>query len=425
MNYFLALISLFLLLINLAIDKDYLRPSIIFGIGYTYSSAVLAINSFNWNYQISGKTFLMILLGQVLFIIGERFAVHLKPNRKIRVKGSIDASYSETRNSVFFIIGFILLVGLLTVRLGNIRQVISTYGTGQYLLSTYRAFGIGEDNTSLPVKFLEIFCSAFSFYYFNKFCYLSGKYNVKRYKYILLLVMYIVACAMSSNRSNVLGNIFIATLIWLFTQRMLNHQMVISAKNKRRILIIAFLGFALFAALGSLTGKTQRSGIIESISGYSAASIPALDTFIKSYNDSPQFGYNTLESLKRILELIGLKVNYNISYYAHGTFVKIGPIKTNIYTCFRDYIMDYGYVGALIVLLLVGFGFGLFYKNKVRNKQSKAANYVIYSIFALYILFSFLTERIFSNILTATTLIQVLVLIVLYASNPLGDELGK
>jgi oligosaccharide repeat unit polymerase len=421
-NYVLAIAVTAILVLNVALNRDCLRPSVIFGSGFVYSSVIFALHTDAWNYEISLSTLLLVALAQLAFWCGELFGYRISPPPgRVPVRCAGNNELFRKRNERMFALGLVLCLTLILVRLRNIREIWAAYGTGDYLLASARMYGGGEDAVSAIQKFLEVFCVVFAYYYFHRFCWLSAKCRIRKFRYLLPMGMVMFSSVLSTNRSGVLSLLFTSTLIWLFTQRSLNRRISIPFNMKRRILLVLAAGLVAFAALGHLTGKTQRSGFFPSIMRYSAGSLGALDIFLKVHDGEPQFGYYSLEPIKRIGTLLGLKVQHNVDYFGHGSFVQVGNLKTNIYTCFRHYVFDYGWAGTEVLLVVLGACFGFCYKAFVFDRISCHVNFVIYSNLAVFVFFSFLTERMFAGILTATTLVKVAAFMRLYAMLPLSS----
>ncbi len=425
MNYWLLAVLIIELIVNLAIDKDILRPSVLFNMGFVYATFILAVNTSTWQYQISFTTFSVICMSPFLMFIGEQFGkrLNLKFRRIVIGEYHLKAKYcTKKTENFYFVMGLILSVLLIVVRLRSIRSSFATYGQGEYLLSNYRAYGISENSSNFGLKLLEIASYGFTYYFFNRYCYYKALYQKSQPKYLLMLGLCMLSCVLSSARSTMMHVVFCCTLIWLLTNRQVHKEISISSKAKRRIVYILVFGLCAFAVLGNLTGKTQIGGFFETISVYSAGGIPALDTFIQNFDGNSTFGYYTLSGLTRILELIGVNVTYNVSYFSHGAFITIGGFTTNIYTCFRNYLSDYGYVGTQVLMLLMGIIFGIFYRQVTNKEELKPVNYTVYSFLIFYVFFSFITERVFSQILTATTIFEILLLLFLYARMPFEME---
>lgn len=420
MNYVYLIFIILAIWLNLKTNNGYFRPSVFFMGGFCCAFTVLAINSRNWDYTLSFKTFFMIFLSMFFFFCGEFFSLKISRKNK-RIYNPFIVKFSLKRNQIFWWLGLILAIALLIYRIASIRTVIAMYGQGNYILENYRAYGTGEDSISISIKFLESTVSVFSFYYVVVF-FLSKEKIKKKIKNLIPIILYTIQCILSASRSNVLRIIFICTLLWIFIKN--NQQNIkLKFKTKRNLIIIFIFAMLFFAFLGNLTGKTQKLGVIDSLSIYTGGSLPALDIFIRKYAGSPQFGYYTLQGVRRILELLGVDIVYKISYFSHGDFIHFGMYKTNVYSCFRNYLIDYGYIGSIVLMFIFGYIFGLFYDRRIKKHSSlKYYDITIYSVLIFYVFFSFVTERIFSQILTATTIFEILLYFVIFSRNPVEKK---
>lgn len=423
MNYILFSSLLIILLIKVYISKDWLRPSTLYTLGFTYAAFILSVDTVKWGYILSTKTVILIIISQFMIWIGDAIGSRLGiADFRIGHNQLTQRPYNARKEQIVYTISIVCILVLVAIRIQNIRNSNFLYGTGQYYLSNYRRYGIEDTSGDFVMKLFEILSSMFCYYFFCDIC-LSG--IKKKRKNIIPIGLYIISCVLSSARSSILHFIFACTLIWILSNRYKNSVIKISSKMKRRIIIILVLGLLSFGILGYLTGKTQTEGFFDSIEVYSAGSLPALDSFVKEFDGHVSFGYYTLQGIRRILELLGVNVTYNVSYFSHGEFIKFGNgYVTNIYTCFRNYLTDYGFIGSQILIFLIGLVFGKFYRRMISKERLTPYRYTLYSVLIFYVFFSFITERVFSQILTATTIIGILFISWLFKSLPMqGDKL--
>ena len=360
--------------------------------------------------------------------VGDSLGVRLTINKQRVVYEAYDHNI-DTENNVpeinarrkrlYYILSIVAAVILIAIRLNNIRTSNLMYGAGEYYLQSFRRHGIEDTSGNFLMKLFEIINSMFSYYYFCDYC----LHKKAARKNLVPISLYLVTCILSSARSTILHFIFACTLIWLLTNRYNNYQIRLSLKTKRRLILILIIGLLTFAILGYLTGKTQNAGFLDSIEVYSAGAIPALDGFISEFDGNPSFGMYTLQGFRRILELIGIKVSYNVSYYSHGDYVVFGNgIVTNIYTCLRNYLVDYGFIGSQVAVFFIGVFFGVFYRITITETKISPYRYTMYSIFVFYVFFSFITERVFSQIPTATTIIGIFFVRYLFRTLPVSGD---
>lgn len=428
MNFWLLMILSIELVLNLLSNKDILRPSVLFNSGFVFAAIILAINTKNWEYNISCKTLLIVCTAQVFMYLGELLGrkIKLSHHRIVIENHKIKATKkNRERENLYFSVGIVLSIALILVRLIGINRSFSSYGQGDFLFSNYRAYGIEDNSSNFGLKMLEIFNYSFTYFFFNKYCYEKGKYGKSKAKYLLFLFFCLLSCVLSSARSMMMHVVFSCTMIWLLTNRQVHGNIRISVNAKKRIIYILIIGLLTFSILGYLTGKTQTIGFKDSIYVYSSGGFLALDTFVKNFDGNSNFGFYTLSGLTRVLELIGINVSYNVPYFSHGTFLSIGKVTTNIYTCFRNYLFDYGYFGTQFIMLIFGFIFGMFYRATIYKDKLEARQYTVYSMLIFYLFFSFITERVFSQILTATMIIQVSFMLFLYSRIPFEVENSK
>lgn len=420
--------NIIILLLNYITNKDYLRPSILYGCGFVVSGLFLVFSYGTWKYTLSLTTIILITLSHVILYFGEGTALRIMigSTRKRTVSthdmpgALLTGQQINVRRKVFIVVSVVIALVLAVLRVTTIRMSNELYGVGDYYLSSYRAYGVSELSDNILIKVTELVSSAFAYYYLYVF-FISGK---KKKAYLIPILLCFISDVLSSSRSGIIYRIFVCTLLWVCVNRIKRKSVRLTKHEKRRIVAILFVGLVIFALVGYLTGKTQRGGFFDSISVYTAGSLPALDIFMKGYDGSHEFGFYTFESIKRIMEIIGIKITYNLSYYSHGTFTTWGSnLSTNVYTCLRAYLLDYGYIGTMILFYILGIVYGGLYKHTMRNNTNPCKQ-VIYSMLVFYLFFSFITERVFSQTLTVTTILAVILTRLLFHYMPVYETLN-
>jgi oligosaccharide repeat unit polymerase len=154
-------------------------------------------------------------------------------------------------------------------------------------------------------------------------------------------------------------------------------------KNYRAIffgifaLFVLFLGFALIA---QLVGKYTGNNLL-SFYGYLFAPSHALDQIILGVRHGDPAAIYTFRPFLGVLEHVGLieKQPFLLPYFSNPT--------VNVYTMFGCYILDYGVVGSMVVVSILGFISGVIYcKAKIALKAGTNGPFVFFSSLNLAIL---------------------------------------
>jgi oligosaccharide repeat unit polymerase len=168
------------------------------------------------------------------------------------------------------------------------------------------------------------------------------------------------------------------------------------------LLIKVAFGFLIFIViftfLGLLSGKVSNDSIVDSIYLYAGSPIIALNQYLGSPTHNNIFGYESFTGVRELLNRFFPSINPGLYFLPS---IRIGNnVYTNIYTSFRSFIADFGYVGLLSIQFLIGLVYTIFTryflnKNSITNLFFPIAPlvvyYVIYQLFTATITYSILS----------------------------------
>jgi len=128
-------------------------------------------------------------------------------------------------------------------------------------------------------------------------------------------------------------------------------------------IIVAAIGvLALFSALRWLVGRTNGADFFSYITSYAGGSIQLFDLYLK--NPAPSNGVFGQETFRGIVSAIGRHFDNSLTFSWQLEFrYSNGIMLGNVYTAFRYWIYDFGYVGWLIMLVLYAFIFTSLHKH--------------------------------------------------------------
>ena len=112
----------------------------------------------------------------------------------------------------------------------------------------------------------------------------------------------------------------------------------------------------LFVLLGMLTGKTQKSSVMQIIGEYFGSGIAALNTWIEGkYLYASRSSLIGEETFRSLYQLIARFVNIPMSSSLKEFISFNNGDTTNVYTAFRDYYSDFGMFGTWMIEFMMGF----------------------------------------------------------------------
>lgn len=187
---------------------------------------------------------------------------------------------------------------------------------------------------------------------------------------------------------------------------------------RRRAVGYAVLAGVIFAALFFLmglvsgkTGDTVGRSYLQIFAHYAGLSLPAFGEIIQyPVLEDGLIGSHTLGPLYRVLASLGLPLPHVINFMP---FVNFSGIDTNVYTIFWRYCWDFGIVGMLLMMFLLGAGYTLAYRF-ISHGRLRPFALMTYALFVYPIFWFPMDDRFLMDVLNTTTLYDLVLLFVLY-----------
>lgn len=401
MYIFLILLLLVIALINLSKYKfEVLHPCVLLSLMFTFCTVIGAVRYFDWQLNsYSGTAVALIVTGVVCFSIGGAFApviVEKLPARNMPIRHNrIDVSWAYIAIAVligiianYLLFRYIIeLVGSLGYSKGSFSSVLYGYYKAKVKLENLGERGMpGLTNLLNRVVAAN---SAFALYIFVHN--ISFKVFQKRDWCFLLIVMFWpIQAILKSGRGDML--VLLAETVYLL-YFFWNMYYGWNGSVNRKIILWGsrFLVFFLFVFVLLAVGTGRRNSFAELnvrdyLTKYISVGIRNFDLYIQNPVRSDFPGKETFPAIGRILyNYFGIGELYSSSLEVRT----IGQWSIgNIYTGFRRYYADFGLLGLILISVVLGYGFTLFYlKNKVSCYKDKSG-------FGL-LLFAYLSKEIF------------------------------
>lgn len=393
------------LVIYLFFKKDLCSPIILFSSCFLISSFIFMLNTNIWNYEIAYKTMIIIVFSILFFslgcIIGNKMKVNVKNSKPINKESQI-----IIMNKKMYYAFFAITIIAICVRMLSVLYTVGNLDIFNGSIGMYRHYD-GSVKYDFYLKLLSPCMSAIVIY--SIIVLLSCFKNKMEgyFKYLLLILGYFIYNMLSSSRIDIIYLFIYISGIYIFTRK----KTFKKSKNiwSYCLLILGVYVFIrIFFSLGYLTGKSQiQTSVFDNISIYSASSIGALDVYLKQFSYSIQnlFTY----SMKGLFNFLSY---FNINLSTIDTdqfgFIMYGNMThtTNIYTSLSVLIHDFGYIGSMIVLFFEGLFFQYIYiKTKKYYEAGNFSWLMTYVYIMPLIMLSSITDRVFSSLLTITTII--------------------
>ncbi|WP_251717093.1 O-antigen polymerase [Lactobacillus agrestimuris] len=403
MIYYLFFTTLILTAVAyFANHKDWISPSFLFSLSFLFASFFLMLNINNWGNSFDLKTYLVICLGILEFIIVcylIDFLSKKTTQKNLNKFGKIfllDKGYLKLLGIEILQLFFILIIVLEIKRVtgqSNISNAIN--------LINKSANGYVIVNYSLPtyIGLMETFNQNVGI--LGEYLFIRELTLKKHFSWILFLeaLIGIFSPMLSGSRGGTIyGLISLAVFTLMIQQRKSNWN---SKKNRKYISIIILSVIAVLLLLqwsATLVGRNVASSrMFDYISIYVGAELKNLNGFITTANFpivGDIFGQQTFyKIILFLIKHVGLRIPiYNLDLPFQ--FIN-GYNLGNVYTTFYPWLYDFGYKGVAILIFVMAAVSQWIYKAAKRNSNNFAPFYKLFygGTIAPCIAFSFFSNK--------------------------------
>jgi len=389
----LMLITLILILIlNYAVKKDLNMASNYLLITFITGNFFAILGNYYWKEVISPKLYFVVLFSIIFFIIGEHFLYNKSSSKKNIV----------INNKRLYIVATISLISLL-LNIYHTYQVLMANGYSLELGSVWRFLRIykfhGEDISNYFVSILVFFSHAagyISIYYLLQ--------NIKKKNIFLnlfIIGIMLINFALSTDRSNFIYLLFYTIYLYLYNYKQLRIKSLITVMTIGAFTMYIFIYFGNARSFG-------QSNMYQSFLIYSGSSLVSFSKFLESpLSLNNYIGEETFAGIRILINRF-IPTFYEGKYFLEFVyFTNSGS--TNIYTGLRSFIKDFGHLGNLTLMFLMGITFGLF-----SRYRKKPLLLIIYAYFISKISYLFLTPAITTSLFTISQIFQIGCIILIY-----------
>lgn len=181
-----------------------------------------------------------------------------------------------------------------------------------------------------------------------------------------------------------------------------------------RVFVMFCLVLWAFAMLKTFVGRAQQSmsSPVDYISYYTGTEFISFDMYLRNPpRPSNIFGKETFYGLNQNLHNLGFQTIPR--YEIHLEFRSIGGGQvTNVYTLFRSYHYDFGFIGIYVLHIVASIIMSTFYE--YTKKKHDNISLLVFSTMYYSIVLSFFAERFFSYIVTIGFLKELILTLILY-----------
>lgn len=406
MIYLLLIFFLGILIISYFLcERDLLSPMVIVASTFLFSVFLDALYTDIWQLPMHFNTTLIIMSEVLFFLLGAFLIqrifygkVALKENENNTILShDLNLKYFFLINVIMFIFLYLNYKEFCTLS----QSFTNSSNLGDMIHALIQKISSGEAQMSRWYSYRYIFMKSYTYIYIYIFAWNSINFNFKLKNFIFLipLAIFIPAIIFTAGRQE-----FVYLSIYSLIVSAFIYQKKYNFDYKKSIQLVGFIiiflstFLGLFFLSGYLSGKiTITMSPLRVLAHYAGINISAFDYFVNTeYNDTLYIGRMTLAGIYVKLLNWGIPV-----FNTHMPYVQFYGIDTNVYTAFRKYIQDYGYVGCSIIMFLLGVLYTFAY-NYLKYCKFNHFGLLIYSLQVYPIFLLCREERFFTGIISTT-----------------------
>lgn len=409
---FLCFILLVLLIVAYFINnKELIAPGVIFAGSFFIASIFALLNVKKWSLNLDYRTFLVIALGVLEFILVSGVIGLLQPrNYKISDVDDIieDKKIIQNKKSLFiYILIFIELFNIWMM----IKYIRSASGISDLSMAMnyLREESFLEGSSVEKMPWLTAFGSNFNMSVGLFFEYILSKsfFNKKIFSWPILIVTLLGVLTPFLNSSRGVSIFLIISFLIDIYFSSLKYKRNDEHSDWKYVMVVLIIGVMVLSLLqwsASMLGRdVENFTPFDYVSNYIGAQIKNLDIFIQTIDfpvKEDVFGKQTFYSiLPTFSKLFGL----NIAPYKLDLPFQVinGNSLGNVYTTFYPWLYDFGYTGVVILTGLMAVISQLIF-NIARTKKNinLSLSQIIYSYIGSFIALSFFSNKFFESVNT-------------------------
>lgn len=369
MEYIFFIVLVLQLFLALQITKDLLHPVVVLKTVWALSCGVLIVFKDIWNVSLSIETILIFITGIVCFDLGFIFFNIIKNNKKnIKVKNSLNQlSVTMSYKKSICLLVLIWLTGLyifyLCVQLVGISP--------EFLIDLRYIMKRSDIDTSFiqfTIRVMEIIGVSYILIYIR-----DKTKLVKREKrvYILIILSSLLMLLLSTGRYRYLSILVALIYVYYIKQRKNDKFLNFNKQYNlfKRLLIVGVLFIFFFQYFGqNLVGK-GTGDLFSHLAIYISSGLVAFNMKWQDIsNTSSYFGESLFAPIYTVLDILfGIKPESTTSLLS--TVYGDGGFATNVFTFYRQQIVDFGVIGIPFVMFFLGLFFAFLKFKSIREKE--------------------------------------------------------
>lgn len=416
MIYFLLFLIIIIFLIVLKNDKNLFSPSAIICESYILAVLCAIINIDKWNINISIKTFQIIIIGILSFVIPSFFLLHCRFKQNDANKNKKCYLYGYSINKQIYLllifIQFIALALYLYYVIKTIGGIGNVFKISEILRDYREETAYGDLESLVPtyvnqlVKISQVvsYISLYNIFYMKM---IKKSKNDSLILNIVSVILFIALSLLSGGRYKMIS-LFLAALVMGYTimKKITNSR--INTKNITKVFLLIVAIVLCFSKTRTLVGRTNDDDFVSYVSSYFGGSIELLDLYLRDpIENDGIFGKESFYALNSALAKFGIMPKYRMHLEFRSSN---GIIIGNVYTAFRCFYHDFGIIGVIALQALLAIIWTYWYKRimKQENLLKFNSSFIFYCMFVNCLFFNSYRDNFLSSTLSVATITMIL-----------------
>lgn len=374
MNIFILIFGILLLLIfsYISNQRNLLAPSLVCCASFLVGTSLLANNAVNQGFDIHLNTVIIILVGLLSVILGERVAIkgrkYIKTKNQVESYKNISRIIVNRKTSYVLLVVNIIIVYLFYKEIVRIGALAATSDITSFadIMAAYRVSMMFGDTLEYNINPMVSqaakvpIITAYLYLYVFIFNVIKGVKLKKNILYLLVAIPYFFYTYYSGGRIGfikILAAIMWFTFIVMYFDKDSIGFRKFESKFKKGVIIALATILGLFYSVRLAMGRSssEDAEFLDYITMYVGTPTRLLDMYLEEphYNDE-KFELDNSETFSGISVVIaklnGKKINNGLEF----RFQPDGENLGNVYTPFRRYYRDFGFLGVIILPFIMG-----------------------------------------------------------------------
>ncbi|KHO13588.1 hypothetical protein OA78_0349 [Latilactobacillus curvatus] len=413
----ILILALFVIIvISFIIDNVILNPVVVMCSGFLVGSISFLASSQRWGIGLSVRTFWITILAIICFSLAIVLCNFLV--KTFSREGKYEIILINYNLQIITVVTIFLQLFAVIFLYYSLKKITGSSELSK-MISTYRTTLMSDSasDVRLPGLLNQILKVNMASSFVILFAGLYGRIILEKKKiiiYFIPIIFYAIESLLMGGRLEIIRTfIFIISVVYFlycYKNKSVNEANTKALSYSKWIVVI----LPLFYFIKSFIGRTAIESFGEYILRYLGGPLASFEVFVNrniSY-DAP-FGQETFTGLYAYLSKKTGDVVPILGWIKSPTGLWVG----NVYSGLRRYYYDFGFLGTLVMMTLLGLFFGYLFCNiwkGIKENKLKPFLLILYSFFLYSLVFEFFDDTFFSTAITLGSATQIAIMYIIY-----------